>query len=94
MQAITLLKRNNVGEEVNPDHVYHHSLKLLDYVNAIIQVAGYYGIPVLDLYNKSGLYPYPYTGACAKTLMPDGLHPNEAGHEIIARMLTRLLDTL
>ena len=92
--AITPLKRNRDGVELSPEYSYHGSLKLIDYVNAIKLVAEYYSIPVLDLYNKSGIYPYPYACTQVTTLIPDGLHPNEAGHEIITRMLSSYLNTL
>lgn len=57
--------------------------KLRDYVQAIRQVAEFYSLPVLDLYATSGLQP------CVETqrqmYMPDGLHPNDAGHVILAQ---------
>lgn len=65
---------------------------LEDYVNVITEVSGYYGIPVLDLYRVSGMQPKV---PCKKELyMPDGLHPSDAGHEIIYRRLRDFLLSL
>lgn len=62
------------------------------YVNAIQAVCGYYSIPVLDLFRNSGLQPeIPWQ---QERYMPDGLHPNDAGHERLADCLERFLNTL
>ncbi len=66
--------------------------KLLDYVNIIREVAAYYSIPVLDLWNVSGIQPA--VNAMKDRFMPDGLHPNDAGHEKIADKLIGFLNTL
>ena len=60
-----------------------------DYVNALKQVCSKYSIPVIDLYTVSGLDP---SNAEIKTkYMPDGLHPNAEGHEIIADIMKNWL---
>lgn len=65
---------------------------LLDYVRIIREVAEIYSLPVLDLYAASGICP---KFACHReAFMPDGLHPNDAGHEIIARKLGNFLKSL
>lgn len=66
--------------------------RLEDYVNAIQTIAAYYGIPVLDLFRTSGLQPE--VPILKDRYMPDGLHPNDAGHEKIADKLIGLLITL
>ncbi|MBQ9393273.1 MAG: SGNH/GDSL hydrolase family protein, partial [Oscillospiraceae bacterium] len=67
-------------------------LLLRPFVDAIREVAEYYALPVLDLYAMSGLQP------CVPTIMeryvPDGLHPNDAGHEILARRIGAFLSAL
>jgi len=65
-----------------------HNLE--DYVNAIKTVCGKWSVPVIDLYTKSGLDPSnpPHYS----TYMPDGLHPNEAGHEKIAQIIKEHLE--
>ena len=66
--------------------------RLVDYRNAIIEVAEYYGLPVLDLYAVSGMQPR--VPIIRETLMPDGLHPNTAGHARIADRLEGFLRAL
>ena len=56
---------------------------LLGYVNIIKEMAGYYGLTVLDLFNTSGLQPK--VEIIRKIYMPDGLHPSDAGAEKIAK---------
>ena len=63
-----------------------------DYVDIILEVAGYYGIPVLDLHRVSGLQPE--VPALRERYMPDGLHPNDAGHALICSRLKGFLETL
>ncbi len=65
---------------------------LKDYVDAIIHVAGYYGIPVLDLYRTGGMNPE--TDEIREIYMPDGLHPSDEGHKIIYRRLKEFLKSL
>ena len=65
---------------------------LAQYRDILLQVAAYYGLPVLDLYAVSGMQPRHET--CRARLMPDGLHPSDEGHAIIARMLGNFLKIL
>ena len=65
---------------------------LSDYVNAIRMVAEYYSIPVLDLWSVSGLQPR--VPGVKEQYAPDGLHPNDAGHTLIANKLIGFLETL
>ena len=65
---------------------------LLDFVQAIREVCEFYSIPVLDLYKESGMYGQVW--AWCEGHMPDGLHPNDAGHELIAHKLQKFLENL
>ncbi len=65
---------------------------LEEYVNAIQRVAAFYGVLVLDLYRTSGMQPR--VQVLQDRYMPDGLHPNDAGHELIARRLIATLGSL
>jgi lysophospholipase L1-like esterase len=65
---------------------------LEDYANIIKEVAAYYAIPVLDLYKISGIQPE--VPILKEIYMPDGLHPNSAGHELIYNRLKGFLETL
>jgi lysophospholipase L1-like esterase len=66
--------------------------KLSDVADAVINVANHFSIPVLDLYRKSNMYPWNTSFETA--LMPDGLHPNAAGHQILADKILSFLNTL
>lgn len=66
--------------------------QLIDYVNAIRQVAEYYGLPVLDMFAQSGLQPA--LDFIRERYMPDGLHPNDAGHEILAQKIISYIEKL
>ncbi len=65
---------------------------LKEYVTIIREVAEYYSLPVLDLYATSGLQPE--IDEVREAFMPDGLHPNEAGHRMLAEKLQRFLENL
>ena len=69
-----------------------NGLPLSAYVAIIKEVAGYYALPVLDLYAVSGIQPnVPVIQA---QYCPDGLHPNDAGHARIASRLAGFLQAL
>ena len=74
---------HRADEEVNAD------APLSVYVDVLMKVARMYSIPVLDLYGQSGIQPC--IPAVRERLCPDGLHPNDAGHEIIAQRLYAFL---
>ena len=65
---------------------------LIDFVNAIEEVCGYYGIKVKNLYKESGIdvnIPIHKT-----TFAPDGLHLNKLGHEKISNSIESELESL
>ncbi len=65
---------------------------LSDYVKVLKEVAQYYALPVLDLYAMSGIQPR--VPVVKETLCPDGLHPNNAGHQILADRVENFLRAL
>ncbi len=65
---------------------------LSEYVRIIQEVAEYYAIPVLDLYRISGIQPR--VPVIKERYCPDGLHPNDAGHRLIASRLAGFLKSL
>lgn len=65
---------------------------LKEYVSIIREVAEYYSLPVLDLYKESGLQPS--IQEIKDSFIPDGLHPNDEGHKVIARKLKMFLQNL
>ena len=88
---VTPLRRIN---ENNP----RGSRKLQDvaplrvYRDILLEVAFYYALPVLDLYASSGIQPE--NPIILQSLLPDGLHPNDAGHTLIARRIGSFLQLL
>lgn len=66
-----------------------HGLVLYDYIKAIREVCEFYSIPVLDLYKNSGIQPM--LPVHQNLYVPDGLHPNEAGHRIMADLVEDFL---
>ena len=65
---------------------------LSKYVDAIKEIAGFYGVAVLDTFRVSGMQPR-FEPLRVK-YMPDGLHPNDAGHRLLAQDLLGILETL
>lgn len=65
---------------------------LQTYVDAIMEAAAYYAIPVLDLYRTSGIQPK--LEVLREEYMPDGIHPNDAGNARIAVRLQGFMSRL
>ena len=63
---------------------------LKTYVDIIREVTEYYSLPVLDLYATSGLQPL--VPVIKEKFVPDGLHPNDAGHVILADKIIAFLE--
>lgn len=68
------------------------STNLAGFVEVEKEVARYYGIPVLDAFAMSGMQPK--VPIIQRMFMPDGLHPNDAGHKKMADLLIGFLRTL
>ena len=69
-----------------------HGKMLEDYVNAIRAAAEYYSLPVLDLWAVSGIQPA--VAVMKEKYMPDGLHPNDAGHVILTGKIVKFIENL
>ena len=82
----TPLHRENETKKDMNGHI------LKEYVDVIKEVAAYYGLPVLDLYIKSGMQPA--VPIVKERLMPDGLHPSDEGHKILAQRVKGFLESL
>ena len=61
---------------------------LSDYANAIKEICSGYGIPVIDLFDINPINPDD------ELLMPDGLHPSDLGHEVLAKVVGEALANL
>lgn len=67
-------------------------LPLSKYVSAIKEVAGYYALPVLDLYSVSGIQPN--VDVIKEIYMPDGLQPSDKGARRTAEKLYGFLSAM
>ena len=63
--------------------------RLEEYVNVIRELALENRFHLLDLYNDSKIHPCLENARA--TLVPDGLHPNDDGHKILAEELLEFL---
>ena len=59
--------------------------ELVDYVRAIRETAEFFSLPVLDLFKVSGMNPA--VAKVQETMMPDGLHPNDAGYQRLFELI-------
>lgn len=85
----TPLHRVNDGIGISPSGLYVLAYPLKSYVDVIREVAEYYSLPVLDLYANSGLQPK--VDIINQRYFLDGLHPNPAGHRVLARQMLAFL---
>ena len=69
-----------------------HGKVLKDYVDMIRRAAEYYSLPVLDLYAVSGMQPA--VPVMKDKYMPDGLHPNDAGHVLLPNRIVKFIESL
>lgn len=60
-----------------------------DYVNAIKEVAAYYSVPVLDLFNSSNMNPYIES---QRQYFADDLHPNQLGAQRLALIISQAIN--
>ena len=85
-------------KEVDDRFVSCHAKKLpggkplIDYVDVILETAKKFDIAVLDLYRELGIDPHEEEAYNTYTM--DGLHFNDAGHEIIAQKLKAFIEAL
>ena len=78
------------SQDTTPNDANHLPLK--PYVDKMRETAEFYSIPVLDLFATAGICPE--IPAQMELYMPDGLHPNDAGAEKIARRMLSFLKQL
>lgn len=77
---MTPIHRANEAQPAMPD-----SKKLEDYVNAILTICKNHKVAVIDLFQINPLDP------ADKEVVPDGLHPNDRGHAIMAQVIAEEL---
>lgn len=74
------------GQKVQPGS------PLCAYVDIIRSTATCYGLPVLDLFENHSLDPN--APLIQERYVPDGLHPNDAGHKLLANIIGEYLENL
>ena len=89
---MTPLHRVSEDDPIREGTNHRRSTNLEGYVNIIKEVAKYYSLPVLDLWSCSKIQPR--VDILRQKYCPDGLHPNDDGHAIIASRLAGFLQTL
>jgi hypothetical protein len=80
----TPIRRFNNESGWNPYYDDGTTIPFYKYAEAVYTVANYYGIPVFDLWNNSGIDIKNYT-----TYMSDTIHPNANGYKLFQRELCK-----
>ncbi|MDY6314031.1 MAG: SGNH/GDSL hydrolase family protein [Clostridia bacterium] len=86
LMVMTPLKREGENNPRFDGHI------LSDFAEIIKKTAAKYAIPVLDLYNESGICPD--VEANKLTYTADGLHPNDFGHSYLADKVAGFIKSL
>lgn len=89
--VLTPLHRLNENSKTGDDKPFEVA-ELKKYVDVIREVAEYYSLPILDLWSMSGLQPS--VPIIKEKFMPDGLHPNDEGHIILAQKICNFLKNI
>lgn len=79
----------NWGENAAPNE---YGCTLKDIVDMIIKHCNHFSIPYMDLYREGGLFSYDPDASAA--LVPDGIHPNNAGHALIGQKWLKFMESL
>lgn len=92
-KPVVILTPLHRAQEGEPHNEYKETgLPLSAYREALMRTAAHYAMPVLDLYATSGIQPQ--NPVCRARLCPDGLHPSDEGHAVIARRIGAFLKAL
>jgi lysophospholipase L1-like esterase len=91
-RIVVMTPLHRLSEKVVVNEIGLPTPPLKEYVKAEKEIAADFSIPVLDLWANSGMQPS--IPIIKETFMPDGLHPNDKGHERIADLLIGFLKNL
>ncbi len=92
MTPLHRLAEDNPNGSTSIDSQENGIAPLCEFVGVIKEVAAYYSLPLLDLWSVSGIQPN--VPAIREKYCPDGLHPNDDGHRLIASRLAGFLKGL
>lgn len=76
--------------ELDRNYMNNGTSNYIDYLKAIKETCRYYSIPVLDLNASLGFNAK--NEAQKEFFIPDGLHPNNEGHKIIANRIKKFIE--
>lgn len=85
------LPKCTTDNNVTTDYSYP-SASFYPYIQCIEDVCARYSIPVLDMYKHSDMHPS--ISAFRTACMPDGLHPNSDGQELMSYRIQSFLESL
>ena len=85
------LSMGNIKDDWNQTKTNIHGFTLRHVCNAIMETCAEYNIPVLDLNLYSGLYYISEDNNNVENTYYDGIHPNPAGHNMIAEAIAEFL---
>lgn len=89
---ITPLHRGNYASQPSDFKPNTKGYYLRDFVNAVIEIGKWYGLPVCDMYTLSNMTP---NESAQNTLyFSDQLHPTDLGYRRLADVLSAFLNTL
>lgn len=76
-----------------------YGVTLLQICEMIKKHCNHFGIPCLDLYFESNLYVFnadanQYYFTAPSYSNPDGVHPNDLGHQVIAKKIQKFLESI
>lgn len=92
-KKVIMTPLHRIGEEsAFGEHGEREMAPLKTYVEIIREVAEYYSYPVLDMFKNAGIQPN--IPVIKEAFTVDGLHPNDAGYEIIADCVISFLKSL
>jgi len=97
LAIFTPLQRSDNYGSLASNNGQGYTLKQLS--DLIIKYGNHFGIPVLDLYSNANLNVQnsasnSYYFTAPGYVDPDGLHPNDAGHQVLADKILAFLNTL
>lgn len=93
-QLVIMTPLHRVGEDDTLYNEYgvRRAGSLADYVCAIREIAESFGVPVVDLFKNCGIQPN--NPIHKEKFAPDGLHPNDDGHKLLAKCVLSVLNAL
>lgn len=90
--VVTPIHRTNDESTAGDGRLQSPRPALKEYVRVIRETAQLYGLPVLNLFDSGVLDPND--PEVRENYVPDGLHPNDAGHVILAEQIGTYLEKL